>query len=88
MTIGTRQYRNRALTISLLCSRGEVCSGQSIGIELTVAFYRSGRGLGGTSQINWMIWTVPQREEIEGMSGAYTQRSQYPLRIIRQVLES
>lgn len=25
-----------------------------------------GRGLGGTSQINWMIWNLPQREEING----------------------
>lgn len=24
-----------------------------------------GRGLGRTSQINWMIWNLPQREEIE-----------------------
>lgn len=32
----------------------------------SVMFSR-GRGLGGTSLINWMIWTVPQREEIEAI---------------------
>ena len=27
-----------------------------------------GRGLGGTSQINWMIWHLPQRKEMDGTS--------------------
>ena len=26
----------------------------------------SGRGLGGTSLVNWMIWNLPAREEVKG----------------------
>ncbi|GJE92683.1 GMC oxidoreductase [Phanerochaete sordida] len=37
------------------------------GFDGQPTMFPRGRGLGGTSQINWMIWTVPQREEIEGI---------------------
>ncbi|GJE88963.1 GMC oxidoreductase [Phanerochaete sordida] len=37
------------------------------GLDGQEAMFVRGRGLGGTSQINWMIWTIPQRDEIEAI---------------------
>lgn len=37
------------------------------GVDGRSIMFPRGRGLGGTSQINWMIWNIPQKEEVEAV---------------------